>query len=172
MISIIYSRHGIFINFIDLLEPVMSRGHLCFSLTCIPIDHTDIFVSGAQFRKGLWAHVSNLSKNTCCFHLQIENQFRSQWCTCHNSSAVVTCANLWPDWLIRIIIPAKKILKITVMSSWTLREKGAPAVLFVDHWLRFLLCGWKWCASNIILRLASNMLICKQFKLPLYKTHA
>ena len=32
---------------------------------------------------------------------------RSQFCTCHDSLAVMTCANLWPDSIITIIIITK-----------------------------------------------------------------
>ena len=35
---------------------------------------------------------------------------RSQFCTCIDSSAVVTCAKLWPNWSMRV----KSILKIIV----------------------------------------------------------
>ena len=27
-----------------------------------------------------------------------DDQIRSQFCTCHDSSAVMACAKLWPDW--------------------------------------------------------------------------
>ena len=37
------------------------------------------------------------------------NEIRSQFCTCHDSSAVVTCANLRPDWIMRIMIKAKEL---------------------------------------------------------------
>ena len=50
-----------------------------------------------------------LKKKSCCCYLTNDNSIRPQFCTCHNSSAVVTCANLWPDWIIRIIIIAKRI---------------------------------------------------------------
>ena len=36
----------------------------------------------------------------------IDYSIRPQFCTCHNSSSVVTCANLWPD---RIIVIWKRI---------------------------------------------------------------
>ena len=38
-----------------------------------------------------------------------DDPFRSQFCTCHDSSAVVTCAILWPGWIITIIIIARKM---------------------------------------------------------------
>ena len=30
------------------------------------------------------------------------DQIRPQFCTCHDSWAVVTCAKLWPDWIITL----------------------------------------------------------------------
>ena len=37
---------------------------------------------------------------------------KSKFCTCHDSSAVVACAKLWLDWLIRIKIKANRIFTI------------------------------------------------------------
>ena len=50
----------------------------------------------------LW---SKFCKNMC----ENTDEFRSQFYTCHDSWAVVTCANLWPDWIIRIEIRASWI---------------------------------------------------------------
>ena len=43
------------------------------------------------------------------FYLKSDDQIRSQFCTCHDSSTVVTCASLWPDWISGIIIKAKRV---------------------------------------------------------------
>ena len=56
----------------------------------------------------LWPHDSNL--------LKINDPIRTQFCTCHNSLAVVTCANLWPDWIITIEIKAETIS--TIFQLW------------------------------------------------------
>ena len=37
---------------------------------------------------------------------------RSQFCTCHDSLAVVTCTNLWPEWFIRLIITAHDFFQL------------------------------------------------------------
>ena len=37
------------------------------------------------------------------------DQISSQIYTCHDSSAVMACANLWPDWIVEIEIRAKTI---------------------------------------------------------------
>ena len=36
-------------------------------------------------------------KKSYCPYLKNNDPIRSQFCTCHDSWAVVTCANLWPD---------------------------------------------------------------------------
>ena len=43
------------------------------------------------------------------FHMKSNDLIRLQFCTCHNSSVVVTCAKLWPDWIILIRIRADRI---------------------------------------------------------------
>ena len=45
--------------------------------------------------------------NRYCFYSKNNDQIRSQFCTCYDSLAVMTCAKLWPDWMIRIKIRAK-----------------------------------------------------------------
>ena len=42
-------------------------------------------------------------------YMKYNDMSRSQICTCHKRWAVVTCAKLWPDWIIRIKIGAKLI---------------------------------------------------------------
>ena len=49
----------------------------------------------------LWTSMSFFMRNT--------DQSRPQFCTCHDSSAAVTCANLWPDSVATIMIKAKII---------------------------------------------------------------
>ena len=40
---------------------------------------------------------------------EIITHIRSHFRTCHDSSAVLPCANMWPDWVIAIIITSKWI---------------------------------------------------------------
>ena len=47
----------------------------------------------SHFTKDLWAHKPNL---VCYSSLKNDHMIRSQFCTCHDSLAAVTCANLWP----------------------------------------------------------------------------
>ena len=47
-------------------------------------------------------------KNIFYYHLADNNQIWSQFCTCHDSSAVVTCAKVWSDWIVRIITKVRR----------------------------------------------------------------
>ena len=66
---------------------------------------------GANITESLWAHNPNfvVKKITCLFHSENDHQIRPQFCTCHDISAVVTCVNLWPDYIFRIIMESKTI---------------------------------------------------------------
>ena len=48
--------------------------------------------------------------NLCCFFLNDNDQIRPLFCTCHESPTVMTYANLWPDWIIRIMINSERII--------------------------------------------------------------
>ena len=50
----------------------------------------------------------------------------SQFCTCHDSWAAITCENLWSHWIIRIIIYSKKnyLKRNSVRSSLILCQMG------------------------------------------------
>ena len=60
-----------------------------------------------SFHKVFMSSWSKSHKDKCCFYLKNNHLIRSQFCTCHDSSAVMTCANVWPDWIIRITITVK-----------------------------------------------------------------
>ena len=58
-------------------------------------------------------------KKSCYFYscyLKMNDQIRSQFCTCHSSWAAVTCAKLRPGGVIRIVTKTKRI--ITRFQSW------------------------------------------------------
>ena len=56
-----------------------------------------------HFTNSLWIH--NRFCNMCVTLMwENDGQIRSQFCTCHDSSAVVACAKLLSDWIIRIEI--------------------------------------------------------------------
>ena len=61
------------------------------------------------------------SQTTICYDVKHDNKIRSLFGTCHDSWAVVTCAKLWPDWIIRIDIRAKKFsqdFNCKLMKRW------------------------------------------------------
>ena len=72
-----------------------------------------------------WGTVSwkQSCKNMNCSYVNNHNQIRSQFCTCHDSSAVMTCAKLWPDWIIKIKLKELK-RTFTIMRSKIMGEMG------------------------------------------------
>ena len=72
--------------------------HLASLLVC---DH---------FTNGLWCHDANPIKNTSCSYMTNNDPSRLQFGTWHDSSAVMTCAKLWPVWIIKIKIRGTRII--------------------------------------------------------------
>ena len=64
--------------------------------------------------------INILEKKLCCFYMENNGQIRPQFCTCHDSSAVMACAKLWSDWIIHIKCRAKRIF--TRFQSWAHEE--------------------------------------------------
>ena len=56
-------------------------------------------VSRETFGKGFRRSLFKYSGNSVHSNFNSNDPIRSQFCTCHNSWAVMTCANLWPDML-------------------------------------------------------------------------
>ena len=83
--------------------------------------------AGAHYTKALWGHNPKfmmIFKNY--------NQIRSQFCICHNS-AVMTCAKLWHDWIIRIGIMTK-----IIFTRFQLRAHKMIMIPLCVCW------GWGW----------------------------
>ena len=62
---------------------------------------------GGHHTNVLWAPDPNLNI-ACCSYMKNDDAIRSQLCTCHDSWAVMTCANLWPDSIHKILTNTKK----------------------------------------------------------------
>ena len=63
--------------------------------------------------------------NLFCSNFDFNYLNRSEFCTCHDSWAVMACAKFWPDW--NIIFHVRTIYisyKIWIMSSWTMYGMG------------------------------------------------
>ena len=74
-------------------------------ITIIIMIHFSIIKAGQlptseTYQNQLRAHNWNLIKVPLAAVIILISQVRLQICTCHNSSAVVTCANLWSDLVI------------------------------------------------------------------------
>ena len=66
------------------------------------------------------AHNAKYSKNMCCYYMKNKDLIIYQICTCHDSWAVMTCAN--SDWMIILKIRAKRNifarLQFNLIKSW------------------------------------------------------
>ena len=86
------------------------------------------------FHKEFMSLWSKSCKNMGCFCMQKTDPNRSQFCTCHNSLAVVTCAKLSVDWTIKI-----KVRTDTIFSRfqlWARKHfvKWIPGPAARDDW--------------------------------------
>ena len=69
----------------------------------------------------------------CCYYNKIYYQIRSQRCTCHDSSAVVTCAKLRPAWIIRMEFRVKTIYARFELWAHTSFEKWGSGHLIPSN---------------------------------------
>ena len=86
---------------------------------CSPIDRKRALVSfgsimaclqdqpGTQFTMGIYELIIEILWKFSRFNYNFNDQIRLQFCTCHDSIAVLACAKLWPDLMIlcQIITP-------------------------------------------------------------------
>ena len=93
--------------------------------------------SGTHSTNGLWAYTSNLENILHALKFHYNDPIRLQFCTCHDSWAVVACAKLPPDW---IIIFSRKPTPISneiwIMSSWAICEIIPSVWLYFPHCCR------------------------------------
>ena len=98
--------------------------HLPCNIRCIYIrKHYDnwILTPRACSNNDLCLHNWNIHCQNYFYSIfYSNNSFRSQFFTCHDSSAVMTCAKLWPDLI--IIVHVIYLHKIWFMSSWIICE--------------------------------------------------
>ena len=67
-----------------------------------------------QFNSSL----SKFCESTFCSNSDYNHKSRSHFCTCHDSRAVVTCAKLWPDQLIKNKMHLLKDLDHQLLNCW------------------------------------------------------
>ena len=118
-----------------LLDCSAPGGERCESLT--GVDE----ITGTNFTTGFWAHYWNLVKMKFS-HFNSNDQIRSQFCTCHDSWAVVACAKLWPDLIVifHICKNNSNSCEIWIMSWYTIvrwvsiMQIGLPrGFIFMQH---------------------------------------
>ena len=98
--------------FICHLFPMCSHG-------CIKRQHT----ARGPVSQMLYEILVEICKYMCCPFVKPMESIKSQFCTCHDSSAVVACAKLWVDSITRLTDKIKKnFRKISITSSYTICE--------------------------------------------------
>ena len=103
--------------------------------------------SWIHFTNGLhvWAHI--FCENSLSYIYDFGDPVRPQLCTCHDSSAVVICAILWPDRLGIVHVRAIWILKdldckLKPFAKWVPEvEHVWKSVILVANWTFFPLCN-------------------------------
>ena len=102
----------------------------------VKLELTHKMKSWTHFSSSLWAQNPNLGTILGDSYVKINDQIRSQFCTCHDSLAVVTCAKLWPDWIIRIKINAKRVF--TRFQPWAHKSlvRRVPSTHAVMKWFK------------------------------------
>ena len=78
-------------------------------------------------------------ENECNFYMEYCNPISLQFCTCHDSFAVVTSANLWPDWIIGTEIRAEEISTRFQLWAHTPLELWVPVPfpsLIMNHCIK------------------------------------
>ena len=118
--------------------------------------------------------------------MKMDNENRPQVCTCHDSSAVMTCARLWPDWIIRIEIVQREFSKYCNLCAskfcakwdieldswgWTEREAVRDTSLVDEIWFKVSVflerISWKisegdiWCIFFIHFSLSDMLISCE-----------
>ena len=71
----------------------------------------------ARITNNLWEVIIQIIfKNSLCSNLDSNDSIKPPICTCHDSRAVMTCANLWLDWI--IISHLRAITIFTRFGLW------------------------------------------------------
>ena len=83
----------------------------------------------------LW---SSLFLVKACSDLNDNDPIRSQFCMCHDSPAVFTCAKLWPDLIVRIRSNAKRTFTNVnyevINLSWNSPPGSLPGLTASQSW--------------------------------------
>ena len=65
-------------------------------------------VTHVAFHNGFMSSIVKSWLKSWCYYLKNNDLIRSQFFTCHDSSAFVTRASLWTDWVDRMIITKRQ----------------------------------------------------------------
>ena len=121
---------------------VLSYDNFVFKMKTLTLQRWHFYsepdVGWTHFTNGLRAHKPNPAKYVLLF-LKNNDHTRSQSCTCHDSSAVVTYAKLWPGWIITIIDRTKinsQDFKYELINCFWNKVRIVPALTLKGHHFR------------------------------------
>ena len=113
---------------------------------------------GTPFHKEFMGLLFKSYKKTCCSYIKHNNENRSQLCTCHDSSAVVTWANLWPGLIFRI--------KPRVKRTFTRFELWAQKI-----YVKWVSDHWSSCGQVQCIRIGDFIVLHQTFNARLSSSH-
>ena len=104
------------------------------------------------FHKGFMSSQLKSCKNSLHYNPDSDNPMSSQICTFHNSSAVVTCAKLWPDRI--IIFSVKATWFLTRLGLWAHKSWWNGSLTHCHEWRKAYNKGqcclqWQKCPTMI-----------------------
>ena len=116
-----------------------NKCYLCIFFSPIPVHlpvcrfykavaHLSPCSPGTHFTKSLSWSWSKFCKIYVAISWKNNCQIMSQMCTCYDSWAVVACATLRRDWVIKIQIIAKRMITRFELCAQKLIEKWIPGV--------------------------------------------
>ena len=74
--------------------------------------------------KGFRSSWMKSCENSFRYNFNLNYAIRSQFCTWHDSWAVMTCAKLWPDWSLSLKKSNMNFNEIWIMSSYIVWKTG------------------------------------------------
>ena len=125
------AHHAINWYLVPMINDMIQDNPIITHYVCLPADGV-VWCPGT-FSQRNYELITESAENSFCSNSYFNDSIRSQFCTCHDSSAVMACAKLWPDWTIIILeSPVWYIFfKISIISSQTICTI-CPRPLVVD----------------------------------------
>ena len=100
------------------------------------------------FRQGFMSPLTKTFENYFCANSDFDDPIMSQFCTCHDSWAVVACAKLWHNVMIVLLKKSTNVeqnLDYELISCWWNKSPAFLITSTIAHWWIFsLFLSEKW----------------------------